>query len=207
MHGNGNILNSTNDQKCLLVFDLNGTLLKRVKKLNKHQIKVHLDKHSQNIYGFEDSVVYIRPHLNNLAQFLHHNHIDHAIWTSTRRRDAKNLYDLVQQYGFKNEKFYWTRKKCSKIANYNLKSLLKAKDLHQVWNEYQEYNPNNVILVDDSLFKATCNEHLINLKTFKIDEHETDNELELLIQYLKKMFEWKQNTGKTCFEFMQQQKF
>lgn len=67
----------------LLVFDINGTLLRRKKK----------------VYPTLETIKF-RPHLEKLVKFLHTHNLEYIFWTTALPKDAFQLLKILKEFGF-----------------------------------------------------------------------------------------------------------
>ncbi|KAL5640317.1 hypothetical protein ACGC1H_007553 [Rhizoctonia solani] len=142
-------------KRCLLVLDLNGTLLHRRRTNSGHT-----------------SHVYVRPYLGAFLQYISHQSasLNVAVWSSARRANVDLMVDRA-----------WTGQKPGIVLaredmqltdrqfNHNVRT---TKDLRQLWLRLAQaqaqtqsgvmHGPTNTILLDDSIHKARLqpNNHL-----------------------------------------------
>lgn len=177
-------------QRYLVIFDLNGTLLQRLKKKDgalKNRSAVSLYSFSCN-----GSKVYIRPHLKRLIDdlFLLDN-VDVAVWTSAQRSNADTLVKNIFGDHLSKLKFVWARDKCTD-APMGVKTDTVKKPLKKVWDACDGiWNDRNTVLVDDSILKAVeTPRNIYHIKKFDllIDEDPLlDIELLNLRLWIKKI--------------------
>lgn len=179
-----NMKNSINS-KILVVFDLNGTLLTRIGRNRLFK--------SDLLFGS----VCLRPHSPQLAKFLNSN-VDYAFWTTQSEHKANESVKALYEIGFTKPKFFWKGDKC--VKGY-------IKDLDIVADEFKEYNPRNIIIVDDSDHKIIHKDQFILVSGFNIYKCDHDSELITLTNYLKKMLQYTYQNDIDCIEFMKTHKY
>ena len=177
-----------NNYKILIVFDINGTLVTRIKK-NLHILS-----------NLVNGSICVRPHANQLAKFLNEKNIDYGFWTTQSDSKADSSFNALQKFGFSNAKFLWKSDKC--VNNY-------IKDLSVVAKHYPEYNPNNIIIVDDSEHKIKDKDRFIKVTTFHMFNIQSDNEMIILHDYLNHLFEKLNNNREydDCLSYMNKNKY
>ena len=135
-----------NNIKKLLIFDLNGVLIytrkKKKKKNNNFTMRPHVEK-------FIDA-------MSKKYQL--------AVWTSkTFERAESMVQKLFHSYDLL---FTWYNDKCDK--KYSDDAVYMTKDLRKVWNQFDNYDETNTILLDDSEEKCIVNNsyNCIHPRTF-----------------------------------------
>jgi hypothetical protein len=154
--------------KMLIIFDINGTLLKKIDKEQSSKIKSDL------IFGTRC----LRPHAPQLAQFLNENFFDYGFWTTQNGDKAEISYNAILEFGFKNAKLFWKGINCKKRH---------IKDLSLKAEQFPEYKQENILIIDDSYHKIINRERFIKVKTFHLNELDSDKELLYLSDYLATM--------------------
>jgi hypothetical protein len=154
------------NNRILIIFDINGTLLTRIGK----NMSIQSD--------LIDGSICLRPHANKLADFLNENNIDYAFWTTQSEQKAESSFCSLQKFGFTNAKFLWKKDQCTNKY---------IKDLSVVAREYPMYNTSNIIIVDDSDHKIIDKDRYIRISSFNIYNLTRDNELMMLLDYIKHM--------------------
>ncbi|KAI7898416.1 HAD-like domain-containing protein, partial [Cokeromyces recurvatus] len=147
-------------KKQLLVLDLNGTLISRIKRPNG---------------GF-----YLRPHHSTFFDYIFSNFVV-MIWSSAQKHSVEAMCKVIDyplqlvwdrsHFGLSTAEFY------SKIDT--------IKDLDKVWEVLPEFNAANTIVLDDTPFKLVKQPYnLIKVSTFQHGD-KCDHELFHVIDYLK----------------------
>jgi hypothetical protein len=187
-----NFVSNVNEEKVskiLVVFDINGTLLTRIKKFQVNPESSHL------ISG----TICMRPHATELAEFLNENNIDYAFWTTQGEKKAEEAFECLKQFGFINSKFSWKSDMCVKRC---------IKDLRVVQENFPEYNKNNIIIVDDSDHKIVDKDRFIKITSFNIYNLANDDGLIILHDYIKRLFKsLNQKNFDDCCLFMRKNPF
>ncbi|KAK4521244.1 cysteine desulfurase [Mucor velutinosus] len=158
---------SQQPKKQLLILDLNGTLISRIKCRAK-----------------AGRAFYARPHYQTFLNYIF-KHFEVMVWSSARQQNVDKMCHIFTE----PLKLVWSRnhlKLSQKQFNSNVDTI---KDLAIVWEHFSnEYNATNTIALDDSPSKLALQPYnLIHIRTFhheEIREGYTDNELLKVIKYL-----------------------
>lgn len=146
-----------------LVFDLNGTLLRRV-KADKERMMA-LRNPEGRLPGCND-LIYVRPHLSELLAFLHEQHIPYVFWTTAMEHNAVHLLEAITSRGMNQHRGSFFFSHATPIPEHPYKRL---KDLAVVAAKYQ-IPLANIRLVDDEVIKCSSPELHI-----PIDEYNPEN--------------------------------
>ncbi|KAL7316772.1 hypothetical protein PS15m_003220 [Mucor circinelloides] len=154
-------------KKQLLILDLNGTLISRIKIGNK----------SGKDY-------YVRPHYQRFQDYIF-KHFDVMVWSSARLPNVNRMCNIFT----KPLKLVWCRSQLELTQQEFNSNTDTVKDLNIVWKHFSnEYNARNTIVLDDTPTKLAYQPYnLIHIRTFcheDIHEGYTDNELLKVIPYL-----------------------
>ncbi|GAN08156.1 NLI interacting factor family phosphatase [Mucor ambiguus] len=158
---------SQQPKKQLLILDLNGTLISRIKCRAR-----------------SGRAFYARPHYQAFLDFIF-KHFEVMVWSSARQQNVEKMCHIFT----KPLKLVWSRNHL-KLSQHQFDSNVDTiKDLDIVWEYFSnEYNATNTIVLDDSPSKLAHQPYnLIHIRTFnheEIREGFTDNELLKVIRYL-----------------------
>ncbi|KAI8912682.1 NLI interacting factor [Gorgonomyces haynaldii] len=177
-------------RRILVVLDLNGTLLCRIRKggdrklLSKNPFKPEKPDHS-----ISGTKIYLRPNCRKfLGELFGMDHVQVAVWTSMQQQNADPLVEFV--FGKYRDRllFVWYRPQCDGAPLDQQAKGKVRKPLGKIWDVYSEYNHKNTILVDDSKSKALDNpKNLYLVPEFELTsgkDHRSDTTLAKLIQFL-----------------------
>ena len=173
-------------RKILLVFDINGTLLKKIDGNN--QIKNSLITDTRCL----------RPFAPQLAEFLNNANVDYAFWTTQKNQKAEKSVSALLKFGFTNSKFIWKGNDCKRR---------NIKDLSQIVEQFPEYIAENILIIDDTSSKIINKERFIKVSTFCLDDLETDKELLYLKNYLTTLINNLNLNESNCVEYLQKNKY
>lgn len=156
----------------LVVVDLNGVLL-----LSTH--KPHLYPRVKPDGTARSKKVYFRPHSRDFLRYLFATYRV-AVWTSNIKANADAIVALLfSPEQIEQLEFVWAREQCVEGPNYT-----SFKHLERVFEQYPQYNANNVLIVDDSADKIVgpkeCHYHIKSWQPLIY----SDDELLSLISYL-----------------------
>lgn len=151
-------------KKQLLILDLNGTLISRLKT---------------NGRGY-----YARPHYEQFLDFIF-KHFTVMVWSSARQQSVQMMCKIFKQ----PLELVWNRNHFELDENQFYGKTETIKDLNKVWHYFSnQYDAKNTIILDDTDSKLVYQPYnLIHVKTFDfkdIIEGATDNELLRVIRYL-----------------------
>ena len=144
-------------RRYLIVFDLNGTLIDRIKpsaSADKRQaIKMLTRPHDLSVLKYK---VYLRPHCAGFfdrLSLLNHS-LDVATWTSAYSRTTMPIIQRIFSHKHQERcRFMMFREDCDNTEHYGDKN--ECKDLEKIWSRYDgEFSAVNTVLVDDSVYKA-----------------------------------------------------
>ena len=143
--------------KKLLVLDVNGLLLQRVRGPVPTGVKRRPDATLRGVKVFE------RP---NMKPFVHWclNHFDVAVWSSAKRENVELLASFVFGTNFREKTaFVWNQDQCSDTGLMHPQDRHKPvvlKELSLVWQHphlNRTFDRSNTLLIDDSPYKACMN--------------------------------------------------
>ncbi|KAG2193964.1 hypothetical protein INT46_011306 [Mucor plumbeus] len=155
---------SQQTKKQLLILDLNGTLISRLKT---------------NGRGY-----YARPHYEQFLEFIF-KHFTVMVWSSARQQSVQMMCKIFKQ----PLELVWNRNHFELDRNQFYGKTETIKDLNKVWHHFSnQYGAKSTIILDDTDSKLVYQPYnLIHVKTFDfkdIIEGATDNELLRVIRYL-----------------------
>ncbi|KAI9346794.1 NLI interacting factor-like phosphatase-domain-containing protein [Zopfochytrium polystomum] len=177
----------------LLVLDLNGTLVDKVKKGDEIRFARANPLCPAPVKTIGKGKIYLRPYLDVFLDYVMSNfHV--AVWTSATLKNAVEMTSLVCQSHLPRLEFSWNRSRCDlESRGYGSK-----KDLNRIWTDLDGVNrralwsPKNTILIDDTTAKSSLNpnNHLL-LPPFLVGNRSVscrdDPCLLSIIAYLKKL--------------------
>ncbi|ELQ75821.1 TFIIF-interacting CTD phosphatase, including NLI-interacting factor [Trachipleistophora hominis] len=159
----------------MLVFDLNGTLVKRFYKPNG--IITNYD------YEYGKFYVLLRPYLRELTNYLHINDLKYMFWTNALAYNADNITQILIKEGMRPVA-HLDRQHCTFIKNVCKKDLSVVSKMHNI-------NLSDIFLVEDMETRSVRGQNVILVDKF--DGDATDDALLTLIDDLKKIYEDKKN--------------
>lgn len=139
----------------VFVFDFNGTLLTRVKTGKGALLK----QRAPDARLSNGDLVYVRPHLKKLADFLHENDVTYMFWTTAMEHNAVQMETIVTQTGLNRHKRMFMYSHSTRLPDHPYK---RYKDLVQVAKEFG-VGVADVRLVDDDQYKCeppSCHIHV-----------------------------------------------
>ncbi|KAM0672274.1 hypothetical protein OCOL_000490 [Ordospora colligata] len=167
-----------NAGKYLIVFDINGTLIKRYRKYSEElkryeSMGIVADKVS-GAFAFYD-----RPHLDVLLKFLKTHEVSYILWTTGMEKNAKIFVEHLESLGFDEHIGSYSQIDC-KAGKYKIDSSadLWVKDLDIVAKDHG-FDVERCILVDDSLDKSLYNQNLICCKEYDPENYDDDGIMEI----------------------------
>lgn len=145
------------DAKKLLVLDVNGLLLHRVRDPLPTTVQHKPDAKLRRVKLFA------RPHMRAFVQWcLHHFHV--AIWSSATRENAELLSHFVFGENFReNTAFVWGQDHCRQTGlmhRHDRHKPVVLKELRRIWQDRdlgRSFDHHNTLLIDDSAHKACMN--------------------------------------------------
>lgn len=155
---------SQQPKKQLLILDLNGTLISRLKT---------------NGRGY-----YARPHYEQFLEFIF-KYFTVMVWSSARQQSVQMMCKIFKQ----PLELVWNRNHFELDESQFYGKTETIKDLTKVWHHFSDqYDAKNTIILDDTDSKLVYQPYnLIHIKTFDfkdIIEGATDNELLRVVRYL-----------------------
>jgi hypothetical protein len=162
----------TEQQRQLIILDLNGTLVSKTNKAG----------------------MWVRPHYQDFLSYLFSN-FEVGVWSSARPKTVENMCRLFGDYK-KQLSFIWNRENMGLTKEEYSSNVSTIKDLQLIWKHFGKgpdsnvYNSKNTILLDDSITKAILQPYnSIEIGTFNHKSATTkdngDNELLSVISYLE----------------------
>ncbi|KAI5166641.1 hypothetical protein NEIRO03_1204 [Nematocida sp. AWRm78] len=162
----------------IFVFDLNGTLLTRVKE-NKGEV-LNLMKPDGIIPGMGD-LIYVRPHLDKLIEYLHSNAIEYVLWTTAMEHNGIHLMNAVEKKGMTKSLYKLYHAHSTKIEGHPFK---RGKDLSVISN-LVGVPVNNIFLIDDEVIKCIPSSSHIPIEEYNILKSKQDTALIKIIEVIK----------------------
>jgi hypothetical protein len=162
-------------KQILLIFDLNGTILYRLKKGQQRKL-VSSNPHKPANHDFTITAgvkVFVRPYFKELMETLAKlPHISIAVWTSARRDNAVLLTTTL--FTKTKLEFILDRSHCEN-APMNIKSSNVIKNLNVIFRDKVlglKWNELNTILIDDTKEKAKKQPlNLLQVSSFDLADH------------------------------------
>lgn len=148
---------TSHNSKKLLVLDVNGLLLHRVRGPVPATVKHNPDA------KFRRVKLFARPHMRAFVQWcLHHFHV--AIWSSATRENAELLSQFVFGANFRETTaFVWSQDHCRQTGlmhRHDRHKPVVLKELRRIWQDAELgrcFDHHNTLLIDDSAHKACMN--------------------------------------------------
>ncbi|KFG26313.1 uncharacterized protein NESG_01433 [Nematocida ausubeli] len=154
-------------EKKIFVFDLNGTLLSRVKE-NKG---TYLDKKKPDaIIPGRGDLIYLRPHLDKLINYLHENDITYMLWTTAMEHNGIHLTNLLESKGMTRAIHKYYHAHATKLDENSYK---RGKDMNKI-AELENVSVKNVFLIDDEIIKCIPESSYIPIEEYQAMNEEDD---------------------------------
>lgn len=131
----------------VFVFDLNGTLLARIKERKGKYLSA---RDADGIIPGTGDLIYIRPHLDKLISYLDDNEITYVLWTTAMEHNGIHLVSALREKGLKNHKHSLYHSHSTPIKEHPYK---RAKNMQVVADIYNT-SIDNVFLIDDEQIKC-----------------------------------------------------
>jgi hypothetical protein len=141
----GEVVGANRAHEVLCVFDIDGVLVHR------NAARSIDDRKADYRAGFK--YAYHRPFLNTLLKFIKENQgsIRVAFWTASEKHNAMKLIDGLNLKAMNiNPMFIWSREECDTLPGPGYKAV---KPVQKIYQAYPQYNPQNLIMFDDSPLK------------------------------------------------------
>lgn len=180
----------------MVALDINGTLLKRIHKCNRKKIdgSLHGDKLRKTL---RNHVVYYRPHLQDLGEFLNHHRIKYVFWSTMQRHNTLLYAKSLEDFGLNRYLKCYDESHCrTGSIRGSIKAKKWLKDLRMLSDEHG-ISLDNCVLVDDNALKSTEGCNFIQVKEY--DPDAPDQELLLLIEKLKGFLEKRQRENNVLY--------
>ena len=140
----------------LLILDLNGILCYRDRQDDSSN---NLNQRSSTGHCAGTPII-PRPNVSNFLTLLD-QHFCLAVWTSAKRKTAKEIIDLLFPRRVATRLlFVWAQNECTAVVEKSKdkkgedesegETVVYQKLLHKVWNAFPLWNANNTLLMDDS---------------------------------------------------------
>lgn len=136
---------STNEK--VFVFDLNGTLLARIKERKGEYLNV---RDADGIIPGMKDLIYVRPHLEKLVKYLHDNEISYVLWTTAMEHNAIHLINAVREKGLNQYKSALFHAHSTQIPGHPFK---RSKNMQMIADKYNT-SIENIFLIDDESMKC-----------------------------------------------------
>lgn len=161
-----------------LVFDINCTLLKRIRSVKD------IPKTTLQPIKHKEFTIFIRPHVNILSDFLLSHKIPYIFWSSCIYENTRDLIKLL--HPLSNHLGFLSAEDCAstseKPKNIRCEKWIKNLDKTiKFWPDQED-----VYLVDDSIEKRYMNQNMISIKPF---DGTPDDEILILIDKIHEMIE------------------
>ncbi|OAG29201.1 hypothetical protein NEDG_01274 [Nematocida displodere] len=164
-------------QERVFVFDLNGTLVTRVKENKREYLQVR--DADERLRGCDD-LIYVRPHLKELARFLHTYAIPYVFWTTAMEHNGAQLLSIVSSLGMNQHKLALFGTHATPIPGHPYK---KYKDL-SVLSTMLKVPLETLRLIDDEEIKSIQKDQFIKIDCYD-PKNTQDTALVQLIDTLK----------------------
>ncbi|XP_057444839.1 uncharacterized protein LOC130737086 [Lotus japonicus] len=140
-------------EKKLLILDINGVLADVV-----YGCRYRISREPDLIFG-KNHLVFVRQHCREFLKFCFEKFVV-AIWSSKMSDNVEKLVEFLFQDMKGKLLFCWDHSYCTSSGVHAPTQLSKEmvfKDLNKVWDQFDDYNAKNTLLVDDSPYKALLN--------------------------------------------------
>ncbi|TPX32877.1 hypothetical protein SmJEL517_g04072 [Synchytrium microbalum] len=184
--------NENMNTRLLIVLDLNGTIIDRVKETSRKLARANPHCPIEPNFTSNKAKIYFRPHLETFLTLLFDN-FTVAAWTSAQPNNALPLAHGVFGKYFDKLAFVWNRSHCSAVKE-SRKDHSSIKDLRKVWVDpsrvdfstlgreedidvhcHGPWSPRNTVLLDDTPYKASYTpNNIIPLPTFTVTDADND---------------------------------
>jgi NLI interacting factor-like phosphatase len=154
-----------NKEGKMIVFDLNGTLVARVKHGKGAILKL---REPEKVMKNGD-LVYVRPYLKELVEFLHSNKVQYMLWTTAEEHNAVQMIDVVKRHGIDRFIGIFTHKDSTPLTTHPHK---RGKRLELVSRKFG-VELSNVFLVDDHDYKCIPLDRHLPVCTY--DPHDSED--------------------------------
>ncbi|EJW01688.1 hypothetical protein EDEG_00021 [Edhazardia aedis USNM 41457] len=167
----------------IAVFDINGTLLHRLKSNDYNNSRVEFPIKISPDTKLENYCIWFRPHLSLLNDFLQEHKIPFIFWSTCIEKNTEKLVKILEKffpkhYGFLSQSECKFNPKAKQ--RYKQKSLKDLEMVEKKWYEIFSENSslgenlpvfdvNKVVLVDDSLNKNKEGQNIILVNPYKCD--------------------------------------
>lgn len=147
--------------RILLVLDLNGLLVHRIRRKNlTKEDKAALDaaKVPQPLFAGKHYYCWLRPGCKDFVEFLFSN-FDILVWSSARIENVQLLVDLTMESKRSQIVDTFCQEHCEEVGKHPNDKFrpLFIKPLNKVWDKHPQYSQLNTLLLDDSHYKAVLN--------------------------------------------------
>lgn len=162
----------TSSQK-VFVFDVNGTLLIRVKEKKGEHLK---KRDADGVLPGMGDLLYIRPHLEKLIEFLHGNNIRYCLWTTAMEHNAVHLVQLLKDRGLNRAAHTYYYSHSTPEVGHPYK---RGKELSKI-AEVEKTDLENVFLIDDEVRKCIPQSQHIEISEYNALNDEDDAFLQII---------------------------
>ena len=130
-------------RELLIIFDLNGTLIFRIKNTTDKRKALTTSWYTEHHFGANGTKVYKRNHLETLMKTISDiPNIQYAVWTSAEPKNASKISQKLFNKYAKQPLFVLNRTHCTNAVK-GVKSAGVLKDLDKVFQS-KELNENNL---------------------------------------------------------------
>ena len=131
--------------KFLIILDLNGVLLDRVRGSTG----------AKPDFVVNGTKCYLRPGVHKFLKWLHHR-FDVAVWSSTMPHNTIPLVKKIWGKRTNNLRFIFTQNQCTYDGMMGEKPIF-LKEINYLWTMFPWCDPKNTLLIDDSEYKVVNN--------------------------------------------------
>lgn len=180
----------------VVALDINGTLLKRIHKCNRNEIGAGL--HGGKLCKtLNNHIVYYRPYLQELGEFLSLNRIKYVFWSTMQRHNTLLYAKSLEEFGLNKYLKCYDESHCrTGSIRGSIKAKKWLKDLRML-SDVHSTSLNNCVLVDDNALKSTEGCNFIQVKEY--DPSVPDQELLQLIEDLKAFVQKRQREDNVLY--------
>ncbi|WUR04245.1 FCP1 domain-containing protein [Vairimorpha necatrix] len=96
----------------LLVFDINDTLISKIKKTDKYVLDSLTDNQKNNTYSCNNHILLKRPLTDLLVKFLEIHNINYVFWSTSMKHNIKKMIPYLEEIGYNFHLGYFGQEEC-----------------------------------------------------------------------------------------------
>lgn len=140
------IMSVADKRNIVFVFDLNGTLLKRVHENKKEYLEIRAS--DGRVPGCGD-LIYVREYLTDLISFLHKNNVKYIFWTTAMEHNGIHLVNAVVNKGMNKAIDFLYHASSTPLPN----TYKRQKNMNLIARKHS-VPVENIFLIDDEEIKC-----------------------------------------------------